>query len=32
MQGMRNAIEESRFEDFYAKTKEDWARGDIPEL
>ncbi|CTQ74910.1 tRNA guanosine(34) transglycosylase Tgt [Roseibium alexandrii] len=32
MQGMRDAIEESRFEEFYAKTKEDWARGDIAAL
>jgi queuine tRNA-ribosyltransferase len=32
MQGMRDAIEEGRFEDFYAKTKEDWARGDIAAL
>ncbi|WP_428648398.1 tRNA guanosine(34) transglycosylase Tgt [Roseibium sp.] len=32
MQGMRDAIEEGRFEDFYARTKEDWARGDIATL
>ncbi|TYC53861.1 tRNA guanosine(34) transglycosylase Tgt [Rhodobacterales bacterium] len=32
MQGMRDAIEESRFEEFYARTKEDWARGDIAAL
>ncbi len=32
MQGMRDAIEQGRFEDFYARTKEDWARGDIPAL
>ncbi|MEP3047760.1 MAG: tRNA guanosine(34) transglycosylase Tgt [Roseibium sp.] len=32
MQGMRDAIEASRFEDFYLKTKEDWARGDIAAL
>ncbi|WP_428688213.1 tRNA guanosine(34) transglycosylase Tgt [Roseibium sp.] len=32
MQGMRDAIEEGRFEDFYARTKEDWARGDIAAL
>ena len=32
MQNMRDAIEEGRFEDFYAKTKEDWARGDIEAL
>ena len=32
MQGMRDAIEAGRFEDFYAKTKEDWARGDIAAL
>ena len=29
MKGMRNAIEEGRFADFYAETKENWARGDI---
>ena len=32
MQGMRDAIESGRFDDFYSKTKEDWARGDIPAL
>ncbi|WP_305985620.1 tRNA guanosine(34) transglycosylase Tgt [Roseibium sp. MMSF_3544] len=32
MQGMRDAIEAGRFEAFYAQTKEDWARGDIPAL
>ncbi|MEP4767948.1 MAG: tRNA guanosine(34) transglycosylase Tgt [Roseibium sp.] len=32
MQGMQDAIEAGSFEDFYAKTKEDWARGDIPAL
>jgi len=32
MQGMRDAIEAGRFETFYAQTKEDWARGDIPAL
>lgn len=32
MQGMRDAIEESRFEAFYAETKENWARGDIAAL
>ncbi|MEP2705499.1 MAG: tRNA guanosine(34) transglycosylase Tgt [Roseibium sp.] len=32
MQGMRDAIEAGSFEDFYAKTKEDWARGDISAL
>ncbi|POF29467.1 tRNA guanosine(34) transglycosylase Tgt [Roseibium marinum] len=32
MQGMRDAIEAGGFEDFYARTKEDWARGDIPVL
>lgn len=32
MQGMRDAIEEGLFEDFYARTKEDWARGDIAAL
>lgn len=29
MKGMRSAIEEGRFADFYAETKENWARGDI---
>ncbi len=29
MKGMRDAIEEGRFADFYAETKENWARGDI---
>ncbi|WP_282046723.1 tRNA guanosine(34) transglycosylase Tgt [Roseibium album] len=32
MQGMRDAIEEGRFDKFYARTKEDWARGDIAAL
>lgn len=32
MQGMRDAIEAGRFEEFYMKTKEDWARGDIAAL
>jgi queuine tRNA-ribosyltransferase len=32
MHEMREAIERSRFEDFYAQTKEDWAKGDIPAL
>ncbi|MEQ8781809.1 MAG: tRNA guanosine(34) transglycosylase Tgt [Roseibium album] len=32
MQGMRDAIEEDRFDEFYARTKEDWARGDIAAL
>jgi len=32
MRGMREAIEAGRFEDFYARTKEDWARGDIAAL
>jgi len=32
MQGMRDAIEESRFEAFYAETKENWAHGDIAAL
>jgi queuine tRNA-ribosyltransferase len=32
MQGMRDAIEAGRFEDFYARTKEDWAKGDIAAL
>ena len=30
MKGMRDAIERGNFEEFYSKTKEDWARGDIP--
>ncbi|QFT32177.1 Queuine tRNA-ribosyltransferase [Labrenzia sp. THAF82] len=30
MQGMRDAIEAGHFDDFYSRTKEDWARGDIP--
>lgn len=30
MREMRAAIEEGRFEDFRARTREDWARGDIP--
>ena len=29
MREMRAAIEEGRFEDFRAKTREDWARGDL---
>ncbi len=29
MKGMRNAIGEGRFADFYHDTKENWARGDI---
>ncbi|WP_029065516.1 tRNA guanosine(34) transglycosylase Tgt [Labrenzia sp. DG1229] len=32
MQGMRDAIEEGRFDDFYTHTKEEWARGDIAAL
>lgn len=32
MQGMRDAIEAGSFSDFYARTKEDWARGDIAAL
>ncbi|WP_299470482.1 tRNA guanosine(34) transglycosylase Tgt [uncultured Roseibium sp.] len=32
MQGMRDAIDQGCFEDFYAETKENWARGDIPAL
>lgn len=32
MQGMRDAIEAGRFDDFYAETKENWARGDIAAL
>ena len=32
MAGMRAAIETGRFEDFAAKTRQGWARGDIPEL
>ena len=30
MQGMRDAIEAQRFEDFSAETTERWARGDLP--
>ncbi|MDB5569287.1 MAG: queuine tRNA-ribosyltransferase [Hyphomicrobiales bacterium] len=30
MAGMRAAISEGRFADFYAQTKEGWARGDAP--
>jgi queuine tRNA-ribosyltransferase len=32
MQGMRDAIERGTFDDFYTRTKEDWARGDLPAL
>uniref|UniRef100_UPI003BA97377 tRNA guanosine(34) transglycosylase Tgt n=1 Tax=Stappia sp. TaxID=1870903 RepID=UPI003BA97377 len=32
MREMRGAIEEGRFEDFRARTREDWARGDIAPL
>lgn len=32
MKGMRDAIEAGTFEDFYAQTKADWARGDIEAL
>ncbi len=32
MQGMRDAIETGSFDDFYARTKEDWAKGDIAAL
>lgn len=32
MRGMREAIEAGTFDDFYARTKEDWARGDIAAL
>lgn len=32
MREMRAAIEEGRFEDFRAKTREDWARGDLAPL
>ncbi|MCB1439984.1 MAG: tRNA guanosine(34) transglycosylase Tgt [Nitratireductor sp.] len=32
MQGMRDAIEAGRFEDFKAETKEGWERGDITAL
>ncbi len=30
MRGMRDAIEQGRFEDFRAETKDGWARGDLP--
>jgi queuine tRNA-ribosyltransferase len=32
MAGMRTAIEQGRFADFAAQTREDWARGDITAL
>lgn len=32
MKGMRDAIETGTFDDFYQKTKSDWARGDITAL
>ena len=32
MREMRAAIEDGRFEDFRAKTREDWARGDLAPL
>jgi len=32
MKGMRDAIETGTFDDFYQKTKSDWARGDIAAL
>ena len=32
MREMRGAIKEGRFEDFRARTREDWARGDIAPL
>ena len=32
MQGIRAAIDESRFETFFAATQEQWAKGDIPLL
>ncbi len=32
MQGIRDAIEAGRFEDFTAETTESWARGDIAAL
>jgi queuine tRNA-ribosyltransferase len=32
MQGIRAAIAENRFADFYAETQENWARGDIAPL
>ncbi len=32
MRGMREAIEFGRFEEFYAKTKQDWSKGDIAAL
>jgi queuine tRNA-ribosyltransferase len=30
MQGIRDAISHGRFEEFYQRTREGWARGDIP--
>jgi queuine tRNA-ribosyltransferase len=32
MRGMRDAIAEGRFEDFRARIKEGWARGDLPAI
>ena len=32
MQGIRAAIDESRFDSFFAATQEEWAKGDIPLL
>jgi queuine tRNA-ribosyltransferase len=29
MKSIREAIAEGRFEDFYAQTRDTWARGDI---
>ncbi|MEI2386957.1 tRNA guanosine(34) transglycosylase Tgt [Breoghania sp. JC706] len=32
MQGIRDAIEQGRFQDFKAEVKEGWAKGDLPAL
>jgi queuine tRNA-ribosyltransferase len=32
MRGMRAAIEQGRFAEFCAQTKEGWARGDLPAI
>ena len=29
MQGIRDAIAQRKFDEFYQRTREDWARGDI---
>ena len=32
MAGMRDAIEQGRFAEFRAQTREGWAKGDLPPL